>query len=91
MFTLEVAVEPFLKPSAYNLKHVRISNIWFLVNKYYLHISEMVSVENFIKDTLWWFIDDILNVVNWLFLEILSDVQLLTWNFNLHTSSAIEI
>ena len=74
------------------MNHLRIRNLqdYLLIHTNYI-FPDMVTVEN-----LYWgylllilYIDNVINAIKWHFLVILSDVQLLNWNVNLHITEAV--
>ena len=55
--------------------HMR--NSWLLVNSYIYKLLGMISVE--LTLSILGSIDDVKDVVTWIFLEVRSDVQLFSW------------
>ena len=61
----------------------------------YIHITyhflTWYQLQIYIEDIIEGSIDDVINMVTWLFLEVLSGVQLHTWNVTLHTSQKVKV
>ena len=68
-------------------------NSKLLNNVYYLKFFDMVLVGNLHWGYSWQMrsLDDVMNVIRWIFLELLSDEQVLSWNPILQTSYEVEV